>query len=371
MSKLIPAHVREQQINARPNISFVRWVDEYRNNKSKAICRCKMDGYEWSVCSSDLINGGRGCPQCGGRRCWTAVERIAQINERINISFVRWVGVYRDSDSRALVRCALDGYEWAPSIHSLINHGVGCPHCGGSRRWTAEERIAQINARPNIRFLHWIGDYAGAGTKAMCRCAIDGYEWPAKVDDLINKGNGCPQCGGTLKRTSSECISVINARPDISFVRWDSVYRNSASKAVVRCAIDGYEWSTRVNALINKGSGCPQCAKSGYDPSEHGTLYALRSECGTMVKIGISNNYKRRHTQLKRATPFDWHCIELLHSDDGSLIAELEKELHSWTAPVEFSEPFDGYTEWRKWDDRLPRWVKRYRARLARYNKAP
>ena len=74
---------------------------------------------------------------------------------------------------------------------------------------------------------------------------------------------------------------------------------------------------------------------------------------------------------MRRRTPFDWHCIELLHSDDGSLIAEWERELHSFTEPAPFREPFDGFTEWRKWDDRLPRWIKRYRARLERYNKAP
>lgn len=85
-----------------------------------------------------------------------------------------------------------------------------------------------------------------------------------------------------------------------------------------------------------------------------------------MVKIGISNDHRKRLIQLRNATPFNWNCIELLCSDDGGLIAELERELHSWTEQAIFGQSFSGATEWRKWDGRLPRWVKRCRARLER-----
>lgn len=436
MAVTIPAHVREQQINALPNIQFVRWVEGYRSNKSKAVCRCVIDGFEWAAAVSHLINTGRGCPQCAGNRPYTADERIAQINvlpnirfvrwadgeyrnsaskavcrcelddfewaasvkdlvkgrgcpqcagvrrwtaeERIrqinampNISFVRWGGVYCNSKSKAICRCALDGFEWAAAVSSLISRGHGCPQCGGKRRWAAEERIEQINALPNLEFVQWVDGYKGSHSKAICRCVVDGYEWPVSISSLLSTGTGCPQCAGMTSRPAEERIAQIKALPNISFVRWVGEYTNAFSKAVCRCDLDGHEWVASLSNLLYAGTGCPACATIGYQPSKPGTLYFLRSECGTMVKIGISNNYKQRHTQLKRATPFDWHCIELLHSDDGSLIAEWEKELHSWTEQAEFREPFDGYTEWRKWDDRLPRWIKRYRARLDRYNKAP
>lgn len=28
------------------------------------------------------------------------------------------------------------------------------------------------------------------------------------------------------------------------------------------------------------------------------------------------------------------------------------------TEPIDFSERFDGYTEWRKWDARIPEWFR-------------
>lgn len=371
MPKIIPAETRIQQINALPNIQFVRWVGTYSGAHSKAVCRCTVDGFEWGASVDNLLNHGRGCPQCAGRRRWTANERIEQINAKPNISFVRWEGVYTGVRTKAICRCEIDGFEWAVSVNELLNHGCGCPRCAGNQPYTADERIAQINAKPNVSFVRWDGVYKGSRSKAICRCAIDGFEWAAKVDHLITTGSGCPQCSNQRRWTADERIAQINAKPNVTFVRWVGTYKNQNSKAICRCDVDGFEWEASVLSLFNIGSGCPKCATIGYQPSKPGTLYFLRSDCGTMVKIGISNNHEQRHRQLRRATPFDWHCIELLHSDDGSLIAELEKELHSFTEQAQFSEPFDGFTEWRKWDDRLPRWIKRYRARLERYNKAP
>jgi len=289
--------------------------------------------------------------------------REKQINELPNISFVRWADVYKDAHSKAICRCEIDGFEWAVSVTNLISHSHGCPQCAGVRRLTAKERIEQINAKPNISFVRWGGEYRGVRTKAICLCEIDGFEWSATVNHLINTNTVCPQCAGVVELTEAERVAQINAKPNTSFVRWAGVYRKGKSRAICRCAIDGFEWEASVSNLTSRNSGCPACAQGGFNPAKRGTLYLLRSECGSMVKIGISNNYEQRHAQLKRATPFNWSCIELLHNNDGAFIAKAEKELHSLTEQAQFSEPFDGYTEWRKWDDRIPMWIEEYRAR--------
>lgn len=295
----IPAHIREQQINDLPNISFLRWDGPYRGAVSKAFCRCEIDGYEWSSRAKDLIHNRRGCPQCAGVRRWTADERIVQINAIPNVSFIGWASEgYRNCYSKATVRCSVDGFEWASGVTDLLN-GKGCPQCAGNRRWGEKERIQQINELRNV-----------------------------------------------------------------SFVRWADTYKNQYSKAICRCILDGFEWSASVSHLVTTGTGCPSCAKSGYDQTKAGTLYVLRSVCGTMVKIGISNNYVRRHRELKHGTPFDWACTELIHGG-GSVIAELEKELHSKTEPVQFAEKFDGHTEWRKWAPEIPKLIQEIRCRVA------
>lgn len=296
MPAKIPAHIREQQINDLPNISFVRWADVYKNAHSKAVLRCEIDGFEWEAQVCNLLNQGTGCPQCSGTRRWTEPERVAQINSLPNIRFMRWAAGFRGNKSRVICRCDVDGFEWATPMEHLLG-GTGCPQCSGQRRWTADERVEQINRQNNTRFIRWVDGYRSAKSRAVCRC-FDGHEWVANVSDLIH--------GGT---------------------------------------------------------GCPRCSKTGFNSSLPATLYILRSECGTMMKIGISNYYAQRHRRLERSTPFRWGCIELIHGD-GALVASAEKGLLELTERVEFVEKFDGHTEWRKWDDRLPLWLEHYRRNI-------
>lgn len=286
--------------------------------------------------------------------------REQQINELPDIRFVRWDAEYRNCDSKAVCQCLTDGFEWASSVSSLLK-GHGCPSCAGNRRWTAEERISQINAMPGVFFVRWVQPYRGAKTKAECRCRF-GHEWVTAIDYLLNGGTGCPKCAHSRTYTPEERKLQIDGLKGINFIKWADNYTNNLSKAVCRCDA-GHEWSASVNSLVNKGRGCPQCAESGYSTAKPGTLYVLRSECGAMVKIGISNDYQTRHTTLKRKTPFDWHCVELLHGD-GGVISALEKKLHGLTEPVAFTEKFDGFTEWRKWDNRLPSWIAQCREKI-------
>ena len=190
------------------------------------------------------------------------IDRITKAGEG-RYRFVRWDGPFKGTGSKAVCHCEIDGYEWSTNVNSLLGMGTGCPQCAGKRKWTANERIDQINAKPNIKFVRWDGEFKGARSKAICRCEIDGYEWSACVHGLVNNGTGCPRCGGTIKQAPEECIEQINAKPNITFVRWDGKFKGVKTKAVCRCDLDGCEWSAMVDHLINRGTGCPYCARYG------------------------------------------------------------------------------------------------------------
>lgn len=226
-------------------------------------------------------------------------------------------------------------------------------------RIPAHVREQQINNLPNITFVRWDGEYRNNLSKVVCRCDKDGFEWSCNVSNLLNHGKGCPHCAGNRRWTADERIAQIDAVPNVMFVRWVGVYRNKNSAFECQCP-SGHTWVTTVAGILHDRTGCPQCAEYGYNPSKPGTLYALRSECGMMVKIGISNDHEQRHRILKRKTPFAFNCVELCHGD-GAMVATLEKVLHGLMEPVVFETPFDGSTEWRKWDARLPEWFDLYR----------
>jgi len=149
---------------------------------------------------------------------------------------------------------------------------------------------------------------------------------------------------------SSERISQINSIDGIKFNSWSSgEYKNKNSKALVFCG-SGHFWSASVTNLLG-GSGCPYCAKYGYQLDKKGYLYALRSECGRYLKVGISNTPSRRHKQLEKTTPFKFNLVEQM-SGDGVKIAELEKYFHGKYERAGFTG-FDGCTEWLICTDEL------------------
>ena len=347
MAKIITKEQWEQRVRSAGagRYEFVRWVaDGEFGAKKYCIVRCLKDGFEWRAKPNNLVDGGKGCPQCSGNRRWTAEERIEQINKLENIEFASWVDGYKNVYSKANVKCKVDAFEWSPTINDIINGGYGCPQCAGRRRWTAEERILQVNETNNIRFISWVCGYKNSYSKANVRCEIDGFEWSAVVHSIVNNGSGCPQCAGLRRWTPEERIEQINKLENIEFVSWVDGYNGRGSKANVICNVDGIEWSATVHDLVNGGYGCPKCAKYGYDKSKAGFLYSLRSECGRYLKVGISNNPERRQAELIRSTPFTFSCIEQLEGD-GVKISELEKHFHDKYERAGFTG-FDGCTEW-------------------------
>lgn len=209
-------------------------------------------------------------------------------------------------------------------------------------------------------FIRWDGEYRNQHSKAIMRCPL-GHEWSARVDRLFS-GTGCRQCAinaraqksSARRKPETEVINRLNGLPYMSFVCWENEYRNKYSRATMQCS-EGHEWHASVASLLNQRSGCPFCHAGGYDKSKPGTLYVLRSDCGSKFKIGISNDYQRRHKSLRAATPFNWRCVKLIHCLSGAFIARLEKQLHAATKPVHFTgSKFDGHTEWREWAAILP-----------------
>ena len=148
--------------------------------------------------------------------------------------FVRWeVDGEFGSQKKCIVRCIKDGYKWAADVNSLVNGGHGCPHCVGVRRWTAEERVEQINSLESINFISWVDGYRNNKSKANVRCAVDGFEWTAEVQSLVNSGSGCPQCSGNIRWTAEVRIQQINKLDSIKFVCWVDSYENYIRQIII------------------------------------------------------------------------------------------------------------------------------------------
>jgi hypothetical protein len=102
---------------------------------------------------------------------------------------------------------------------------------------------------------------------------------------------GCPECGGTKQRTNETFIEMAKGvhgeRYDYSLVE----YVNADTKVTIICTEHGPFLQTPLSHIHHE-SGCPDCAETGFNPSDRGIVYyiAIETDDGdTRYKIGITN----------------------------------------------------------------------------------
>ena len=198
----------------------------FKGAQTRIKLRCTLDGYEWETNINNLINGGYGCSRCSGKEEWTYEKLknklalflfpdgtprflLLTTEDDFNKNF-------KGAQTRIILRCTLDGYEWETNINSLINGGTGCARCSGKEEWTYE-RLQE---------------------------AISDLKFP----------DGTPVC--TLELSESEFLEAYEID-------------GCSAKIPVRCAVhQDHYWSPMLNDLINNKSGCPHCNTTGYSKAE-------------------------------------------------------------------------------------------------------
>ena len=296
------------------NAENIEILGEYKGSKIKIKCKCKIDGYEWETIPNTLLNN-HSCPKCyNNRRGETQkstheefINKLKEINDDIEI-----LGEYKSALTKIKCKCKIDGHEWETTPNVLLN-GSGCPKCGSNRRVekrrkTHKQFINEIKeVNNNIEIL---GEYVSDNTKIKCKCKIDGYEWSATPNNLLNN-HGCPKCAGNIQSTHEEFINRMKEiNNDIEIL---GEYINNYTKIKCKCKIDGYEWEVKPNNLLS-GQGCPKCNES---KGEKAVAKFLDSK-----NIEYEQQYKFDNCRSKNELPFDFYIPSL------NIVIEYDGEYH-------------------------------------------
>lgn len=170
---------------------------------------------------------------------------------------------------------------------------------------------------------------------ACCRCE---YEWSTKACNVLY-GNGCPKCA-SRRLTVEDHINAIYGR-GFSYV---SGYSKMHAPCLHRCD-KGHDWSA-TPASIQRGTGCPSCSETGFNPEKDATLYVLKSEHGH-IKVGIAGPKKKRRFQnLKYATPFNFIIVREFEMNGRDAYA-CEQELHRRLK--DYASGFVGFDACSEW----------------------
>ncbi len=130
-----------------PNVEV---LGEYKNAKTKILCKCTDCGREWNSKPNNLLNGS-GCPDCAEKKRVkkntksqdTFVSEIKKINPSINI-----LGSYKNAHSRILCQCGVCHNQWNALPMDLLK-GTGCPECSHTST-SFMEQIVLLSLREAI-----------------------------------------------------------------------------------------------------------------------------------------------------------------------------------------------------------------------------
>lgn len=287
-----------------------------------------------------------------GRKRLTTEEFIARAREvhghRYDYSLVEYVSAH----TKVRIICPKhDVFEQTPNNHV---HGRGCIQCAveqkaEQRRLTTEAFITRAREVHGDKYDYSQVGYQNIDTSVKIICPEHGVFKQRPYDHLNHKG--CSACANNQQLTSKEFITrareIHSDRYDYSLVEYVS------NKIIVKiiCPEHGV-FEQRPDMHLHQKQGCPQCAETGFNPSEPGTLYVLADDkqCPTLIKIGVTNDLKRRLRQLQRETTHP--VVKLVsypfpHGDDAY---KLEQEVHKVFRELNARlKGFDGATEWFKY----------------------
>lgn len=282
--------------------------------------------------------------------------------------FVGWAAEFEGNDTKAIFTCAEHG-EYRTRVGHFVNNSSRCSKCRDDAYSVARRQsiecvrsfiVSAVDGTPWV-FKGFVDGYVNQLSKVLLTCHHHG-EWTSDVGNF-KSGKRCNRCGvesARIKMTVpvndaiAKLIDICSKREGTEFLAFDGPYVGTMGKAIFKCSTHG-EWIAEINAF-QRGSGCPSCAIPGYRPALPGVLYALLSECGSMVKIGISNTPHKRQSVLARYTPFKFTILRELPNTDGSIPLALEKMFHD-QFPSAGLTGFDGATEWRQMSPDVTTWL--------------
>ena len=113
----------------QPNIEV---IGKYINTNTPLLCRCKIDGHEWSPRPKHLLSK-HGCPVCGMKinsrqRTKTNDEFIKEFESKYPESNIEFLSEYIGTNEYINCKCKIDGHEWKVTAHNLLR-GRNCPEC--------------------------------------------------------------------------------------------------------------------------------------------------------------------------------------------------------------------------------------------------
>ena len=318
-------------------------TDVMPGTSKKIWWQCAL-GHEFEAKGNNRVNG-TGCPYCANKKVLPGFNDLATSAPELLVDWdydlnKLWTpeAITRSSGKQIWWRCR-KGHSWTATPDARTGRKTGCPVCQNLKLLlgyndlasTHPELAAEIDVEKN-NGLGPEGIIAGAAKKVWWKCP-EGHSYQSTVDSRCH-GSGCGYCSNRkvldgwndLATISPELLPDWHPTANLPLLPQE-VQAGSAKKVWWRCE-KGHEYRSVVFQR-QKGVGCMNCAKTGYDSTKGGILYFIEHSRLHARKIGITNA-DIRTKRIKLFVHHGWTVIRIFEFASGSQAQQLEKQMFQW-----------------------------------------
>jgi hypothetical protein len=314
-----------------------------------------LHGHRWRIGVHARAVKGTGCPYCSGRHAIAGVTDIATSHPDIASQMV-------GSDSSAIkggtnrkVKWKCDrGHLWMATPSSRTGARTGCPYCSGLKAIKGETDLLTTHPDLADQARGWNPTEFTKGSEKKVRWGCElGHEWISTISSRVS-GVSCPVCSGRHILKGFNDLATTHPALAMEADGWDvSAFGFKSSKIQPWICDQGHQFKSKIHHRTYMKSGCPSCAKTGFDQTQPAWLYFIENSELEMFQIGITNFPEQR---LGKHAKTDWKLREIRGPLDGFLTQRLETScLHSLENRGAILghkagiDKFDGYSEaWTK-----------------------
>ena len=201
-----------------------------------------------------------------------------------------------NSKTKTVITCPAHGDFWQTPNNHLT--GFGCTKCGravstAKQAYSTADFIAKANTVHSNLYDYSKTKYVNSKTNVIITCPVHG-------DFSMIPGNhthktvpqGCPTCGMEKRAQASrlsftDFVTRASTKHGNKYTYNFTTYGTYHDKTEIYCSAHGSFFQTPAHHL--NGTGCPSCAKTGFDTSKPAILYYLSINDGQAYKVGITN----------------------------------------------------------------------------------
>ena len=307
----------------------VDWDPRSRSAGSgeKVSWRCeKAHTYRATIASRTGQKSG--CPICLGRQVLKGFNDLATTHPELAAQADGWDPTTLGFGSHSVVDWkGLCGHRWSVRVATRASQGRGCPYCTSRMVLVGFNDLASTHPDIARQAYGWdpkkVTYASGKKVEWICEKA---HIWKTTVASRGFGSSGCPICLGQQVLAGFNDLQTTHPELALQAVGWDPrmVSRGSGTRYLWECDA-GHQWKATVSARTGSDqTGCPSCAKFGFDPNSEAWIYFLENEDLGYQQIGITNKPKNRLDDHRRK---GFELIEIRGPMEGLLAKKIESQM--------------------------------------------